>query len=73
METRLDTSKARMPTLLLLAFFFPPAGGGAPEEDDFPEEEEVMADRTLASHDSRAMGVDRSSCLPEGIASGQAY
>jgi hypothetical protein len=46
-----------MPTLpfLLLA----PAGSGAPADeedgDDFVEED--MADRTLVSHDSRAMGV----------------
>jgi hypothetical protein len=47
-----------MPTLpfLLLA----PASGGAPDVeedgDDFVEED--MADRTLVSHDSRAMGVE---------------
>jgi hypothetical protein len=46
-----------MPTLpfLLLA----PAGGGAREDedgDDFVVDD--MADRTLASHDSRAMGAE---------------
>jgi hypothetical protein len=47
-----------MPTLpfLLLA----PAGSGAPADeedgDDFVEED--IADRTLVSHDSRAMGVE---------------
>uniref|UniRef100_A0A8R7Q9A3 Uncharacterized protein n=1 Tax=Triticum urartu TaxID=4572 RepID=A0A8R7Q9A3_TRIUA len=56
LDTRLATSKARIPTLP----FLPPApAGGAPDDEGFDE----MADRTLASHDSRAMGMGGSICL----------